>query len=367
MTRLLLLSLTVLLATATAADAQRVPVTTASDAARAHYVRGVDALSNADFARGRTHLDAALAADPSFAMAHMYRAVAAAEGREEHARQATAHGARASEGERQMIAAYAAHLDGDHEREIALLNTVAGAHPSDPFPPFQVGFELYGMGRHDEATAAFQRALAIDPSFGGAYNGLGYAAMAAGDDAAAERAFRDYIRVAPGEANPYDSYGEFLLSQGKLDEAEAQFEMALTKDPAFEVSRTNLARIGIMRSNRRFEQAVAAGDADAVASLYTEGAVAYPPDMPPVQGREAIAELFAGFVAGGVDGVSLETHEVQAMGDLALEIGTGRISVGGEAGDPFSYSVLWMKDGDTWRLHRDIWNSDGPQAASASD
>jgi Tfp pilus assembly protein PilF len=212
MKRFLLSSLTVLLVTASFARAQQLPVTTASDAARQHYVQGVSALANADFARARTHLDAALDADPSFAMAHMYRAVAAAEGREDHARQATSHGTRASEAERQMIASYAAHLDGDHEREIALMNTVAEAFPSDPYPPFQVGFELYGMERYDEAVAAFQRAIAADPSFGGSYNGLGYAAMEAGNNTLAEKAFRDYIRVAPDEANPYDSYGEFLMN-----------------------------------------------------------------------------------------------------------------------------------------------------------
>ena len=356
MNRLLLLSLAFLLTCAPFAQAQRVPATTTSDAARQHYVQGLSALSNADFARARTHLDAALDADPSFAMAHMYRAVAGADGRDEHMRQANAHGARASEAERQMIASYAAHLAGDHEREIALVNTLAESYPSDPYPPFQVGFELYGMERYDEAIAAFQRALAADPSFGGAYNGLGYAAMRAGDDAMAEQAFRDYIRVASTEANPYDSYGEFLMDQGRLDEAAAQYEMALTKNPEFANARTMLVRLGIMQSNRAFEAAVASGDAEAVANLYTEGGIAYPPGSPPVQGREAIAELFAGYVANGVDGVTIETQEVRAMGDYAHEIGIGRISVGGEQGDPFNYSVLWMKDGDQWRLHRDIWN-----------
>jgi uncharacterized protein (TIGR02246 family) len=356
MKRFLLLPLIVLFLTASLATAQRIPVTTDSDNARQHYVQGVSALANADFARARVHLDAALDADPSFAMAHMYRAVAAAEGREEHARQATSHGASASEAERQMIASYAAHLDGDHEREIALMNEVAEAFPSDPYPPFQAGFELYGLERYDESVAAFQRAIAADPGFGGAYNGLGYAAMRNGDGAMAERAFRDYIRVAPNEANPYDSYGEFLLNQGRLDEAEAQYEMALVKNPEFANARTMLVRVGINRGNRAFEAAVASGDAEAVANLYTEGGMAIPPGSPPVQGREAIAELFAGYAANGVDGVTLETSEVQVMGDYAHEIGIGWIRVGGEQGDPFNYSVLWMKDGDQWRLHRDIWN-----------
>ena len=366
MNRFLLLSLALLLAYVPLVQAQTVPVTTTSDDARAHFEEGRARMAHADFAGAREHLDAALAADPSFGLAHMYRAIASPSDLEaEHMRRASA--ADVSEGEGQMIASYAAHLEDDHEREVALLRAVAEQFPDDPHPPFNLGFELYGLDRHDEAITVFRQSIARDAAFAGAHNGLGYAAMEAGDDATAERAFRDYIRLAPDEANPYDSYGEFLMIRGRYDEAEAQFEQALARNPDFAASANNLARVGIERSNRRFEQAVASGDADAVAALYTAGAVAYPPGAPPVRGREAIRELFAGFVAGGVDGVDLETLEVRAMGDYAHEMGIGRISVGSEVGDPFSYSVLWMKDGDEWRLHRDIWNSDGPEPTSAKN
>ena len=368
MTRVLLITLTLLVTTATLAHAQRVPVTTTSDAARVHYVQGVHATGNVDFDRALPHLDAALAADPNFAMAHLYRAVlSGGDERAEHMRRATASAAQASDAERQMVEAYVANQRGDHDQEGELLTTLAERFPSDPGPMFWWANTEANRGNSAEAVAAARRALASDPSFAPAYNLIGYAEVARGDMAAAEQAFRDYIRLAPDEANPYDSFGEFYLGQGKLDEAEAQYEMALTKNLRFENARTMLVHIGIERSNRRFEQAVADGDADAVAALYTDGAVAYPPDMAPVRGRQAIGELFAGYVASGVDGLSLETQEVQTMGDYAHEIGTGTITVGGEAGDPFSYSVVWVKDGDEWRLHRDIWNSDGPQSTSASN
>ncbi len=367
MKRVLLLSLTLLFITATLALAQKMPITTTSDDARIHYAQGVHATGNVDFDRARSHLDAALTADPNFAMAHLYRSVlSGGDDRTEHMRHATTHAARASEAERQMIESYAANLSGDHDREATLLTALAERYPNDPMPMFWWANTEANRGNNAEAVAAARRALTADPSFAPAYNLIGYAEVARGDMAAAEQAFREYIRLAPDEANPYDSFGEFYLGQGKLDEAEAQYEMALTKNALFENARTMLARIGIERSNRRFEQAVANGDADAVAALYTTGAVAYPPDAPPVRGREAIGELFAGFVDGGVDGVDLETLEVRAMGDVAHEIGTGRISVGGEAGDPFSYFVLWVKDGDTWRLHRDIWNSNGPETTAAN-
>ncbi len=355
-----------LLAYVPLAQAQMMPLTTTSDPARAEFEQGRTRLSHADLVGAREHLDAALAADPSFGLAHMYRAVVSTPAEEvEHMRHASA--ARVSEGERLMIEGRAAHVAGDHDREVALYKQAADTAPSDPHPLFARGFELYFQDRNAESLEDFRRLLTIAPEFAGAYNGIGYAAMELDDMATAEAAFRDYIRTAPDEANPYDSMGEFLMSVERMDEAEAQFEMALTKDPTFSNSSLNLARIGIERTNRRFEQAVANGDADAVAALYTAGAMVFPPDMEPIQGREAIAELFADFVAGGVDGVNLETTDVLVMGDYAHEVAWGTISAGGEVGDPFSINVLWMKVGGEWLLHRDIWNSNGPQTTSAGD
>ena len=269
---------TATLATATLAHAQRMPLTTTSDAARMHYVQGEAATGNVDFARARAHFDAAIAADPSLAMAHLYRAVLSGGAeRDEHMRHATAAAPRASEPERQMIESYAANLREDHAREGTLLTGLAGRFPSDPMPMFWWANTESNRGNPAEAVAAARRSLAADPTFAPAHNLIGYAEVARGDMAAAERAFREYIRLAPDEANPYDSFGEFYLGQGRLDEAQAQYEMALTKDPELANARMMLARIGIERSDLRFEQAVAAGDADAVAALYTENAVIMPP------------------------------------------------------------------------------------------
>jgi len=363
MTRLALLTA---LLVAASAQAQTVPVTTDSETARDHYSLALQRVSHVDMDGARAHLDAALDADPEFALAHVYRAwLSPPADRDEHLRRAQA--ARPSAAERRIVEAYAAHHDGDHDREIEVMEALYEAHPDDGDVATWLGNELYFGERYDEAAAVLRQALAANPGDVAALNMLGYALKEAGDAAGAEAAFLDYILAAPHEGNPYDSYGEFLLGEGRIDEAEVQFTKALARDPDLTASQDQLVEIAIRRANRTFEQAVASGDAEAVAALYTAGAVAYPPDAPPVRGREAIGELFASIVASGVDGVTLETHEVRSVGTMALEFGTGRIRAGGEDGDPFSYSVLWAKDGDQWRLHRDIWNSDGPQTATASN
>ena len=112
--------------------------------------------------------------------------------------------------------------------------------------------------------------------------------------------------------------------------------------------------------NAAFEQAFNAGDAAAVAALYTEDAVALPPGGPMVRGREAIQAMWQGALDGGFKDLALEAGELEVMGDTAWEMSTLSAAIAGENGEtPFAgkYIVVWKKAGDDWLLHRDIWNA----------
>jgi uncharacterized protein (TIGR02246 family) len=119
----------------------------------------------------------------------------------------------------------------------------------------------------------------------------------------------------------------------------------------------------IEAQNKAWGAAVAKGDADAIAALYTETAKAYPPNGPAVSGRAAIRELFAGMLASGIRSVTLTATEVTGAGDSAQEVGTYVIKTpDGQVADEGKYIVLWKKEGGGWKLHRDIWNSSAPAA-----
>ncbi len=355
-----LVLLAILILAASPARAQVMPVTTSSADAREHFDQGRDRMSHADFAAARSHFDAALAADPGFGLAHLYRAIAGADGRDDHMRQAAA--ARVSAGERQFVDAWAAHLAEDHERELGIMTGLAADYPDDPNPSFYMGWEYLNLDRHADATAALERTLAIDPTFGGAYNLLGYTAIAADDDAAAERAFRNYMRVSPEEANPFDSYGEFLLINGRFDEARPQFERAWAIDPNFTVSRDNLVRITILGLVDAYERAMRAGDGAAITALHHANAMILPSDQPAVQGRAALATYFAAEYAQP-SGVDLESTNivVAPSGDMAFDIGT--TSWQGGTG---KYLTVYRKVGDDWLIVADTWNRDAPAATVAA-
>ncbi len=357
MKRLLLLP--ILLVCIPFAQAQQMPITTTSDAARIHYVQGEHATGNVDFERARAHFAAALAADPDFAMAHLYSAVlSGGDERAEHMRHAKANAARASEAERQMIESYEANLAGDHDREGELLTALAERYPSDPMPMFWWANTESTQGNAAEAVAAANRALAADPTFAPAYNLIGYAEVARGDMAAADQAFREYVRLAPDEANPYDSYGEFYLNQGKLDEAKAKYEMALTKNPEFANARTMLVRIAVMQASEDHIAALNRQDTDAFVDFFTATAVESPSDGTQAVGREAIRENVSNFLAAGEASVELVPQEIQPMGDgYAYQRAGVTMRLDGAVVQQGIISRVWVETDDGWKIARDTWTS----------
>lgn len=109
-----------------------------------------------------------------------------------------------------------------------------------------------------------------------------------------------------------------------------------------------------------FVAAFNAGDGATVASLYTEDAALYPPGGEPVHGRAAIQTFWQGAIDSGMKIDDLHAVEVEASGDMAGEVGVFALSVPGEGGATQvtgKYIVIWKHSGDTWQLHRDIWNT----------
>jgi ketosteroid isomerase-like protein len=121
------------------------------------------------------------------------------------------------------------------------------------------------------------------------------------------------------------------------------------------------ARAGIDATNARFMEAIGRGDAAGVAEQYSADGRLLPPNAATVEGREAITEFWAGVLAAGVTGARLQTVELDAAEGRAWEV--GRVEILGADGaviDQGKYVVGWVLEDGTWKLRRDIWNSDLP-------
>jgi ketosteroid isomerase-like protein len=113
----------------------------------------------------------------------------------------------------------------------------------------------------------------------------------------------------------------------------------------------------IKAANGRFVECFRRRDADGIAALYAGGAKLLPPRSNFVQGRQAIRDLWRNVMERGVEEAALETLEVEAYADTAIEVGTYVMRAGGQVVDRGKYVVIWKNENGAWKLHRDIWNS----------
>ena len=136
--------------------------------------------------------------------------------------------------------------------------------------------------------------------------------------------------------------------------------------PAPPVDNSDEARAAIAAVNQQFMDAVERKDAAGIAALYTEDAKVLPPGSPPVEGRAALEQLFAGMTQG-IGRVQIDTVELMAHGDMAHEQeALTFFDASGAEVDEGKAIVIWKKVGEDWRLHRDIFNSSVPPPAPAA-
>lgn len=110
----------------------------------------------------------------------------------------------------------------------------------------------------------------------------------------------------------------------------------------------------------------AAGDADAIATQYTEDALLLPQDSPPIAGREAIAESYRAALEEFAMRLRTRVEEVEVAGGWAwlrgrFEHTSTRKADGTVTEYRGKYLAVARRDPDgVWRFHRDAFSLDGP-------
>lgn len=121
----------------------------------------------------------------------------------------------------------------------------------------------------------------------------------------------------------------------------------------------------IRASAPAFAEAYNAMDADALAGMYWEDGLLFPPNAPVAAGHDAIRAYFAaetpGFHEAELTLRIPEAGAVRVVGDLAYEAGTFSITdTTGATVDTGKYIGVFEKRDGVWRYIRDTWNSDHP-------
>src|SRR6478672_6904429 len=215
-----------------------VPITAASDEARTLYLEGRALSEQLKAHDGRAKFEAAVAKDPSFAMAHYQLATNSATAKDffAHLKEAVALSDKVSEGERLTILALEAGGNAQPAKALEYQQELVAKYPNDERAHFLLGGGYFGQQDYDKAIAEYKRATEINPDYSPAYNLLGYAYKQVEKYDEAETAFKKYIELIPGDPNPYDSYAELLMKTGRFEESIKNYEKALSVNPNFTAS-----------------------------------------------------------------------------------------------------------------------------------
>ena len=117
----------------------------------------------------------------------------------------------------------------------------------------------------------------------------------------------------------------------------------------------------IVAANEQFMTAFGNSDDAGLAALYTEDAKLMPTGSDFVSGNEAVRAFWKSVFDMGIKTATLETLEVEAMGDTAWEVGEYTLFTEGEqVADSGKYVIIWKMVDGQWKLHRDIWNTSMP-------
>ncbi len=219
------------------AQKEEMPISTASNEARKLFLEGRDRFELVEFATSAQYFERAIAKDPNFALAHLYRfrtGVGGAKIAQEYLAKAVGLVDKVSLGEKYLVLFYQALVEGQGPKRKEYLDKLLELFPADKRVQYLAGGYFNNVTR-DFATALkyYGRVTELDKTYAPVYNNIGYCHLSLGNFKEAEKAFVEQIKLAPQSPNPYDSYAELLMRMGRYDESIAQYKKAYDQDPSF--------------------------------------------------------------------------------------------------------------------------------------
>ena len=221
----------------------KMPVTTASDEAKQHFLAGRDIFEKLRIQESLDHFQKAVEKDSNFATAYFYYAQAqpTAKGFFENMDKAIALVDKISEAEGNIILGFHAGIIGMPMEQRTYYQKSVQAFPNDERAHNFLAASYFGQQEYENAIQEYNKAVEINPNFSPAYNQLGYAYRFLEKYEDAEKAFKKYTELIPDDPNPYDSYAELLLKMGRFEESIVQYKKALEHNPNFVASHVGIA------------------------------------------------------------------------------------------------------------------------------
>jgi uncharacterized protein (TIGR02246 family) len=125
-------------------------------------------------------------------------------------------------------------------------------------------------------------------------------------------------------------------------------------------------RRAILRLGKAWEEAIKRQDVNALLDMVTDDVLFMPPNMPTVQGKAAVAEMFRIFFATSTVDQTFNPEEIQIGRDWAFARGQDVLTITPRAGgtpvrvEARGISILRREKDGIWRFARGMTNTTGP-------
>lgn len=224
------------------AQDKKIPVTTKSEKAKEHYVKGQEGIQKVNWKEFTENNRKAYQEDPDFFLALYNESIfqyymGNSEKFKEYANKALNVNAKLSKGEK-ILQKILKELLKDPKADVTEYGEqLVGLYPKDEI----AYYVLSGFQRLEKdyagSTNTLVKALEVTDNPAPIYNTLVYNYMRLGQYDKANEASDKYMELRPDWANVYDTKGDYYMAVEMYGSAYDQFMKALQMDPAFTVSK----------------------------------------------------------------------------------------------------------------------------------
>jgi tetratricopeptide (TPR) repeat protein len=200
---------------------------TSSTTARDEFYQGLRDLDAERFIAARDHFNAAVAADPNFAIGQLYAAFngASLADYKTHLDAAVRAVDGATPAEQLWIRAERKNADNDVTGQIELAEQAVQAMADNPRVYLYLAGAQFNANKRAESRATLERATQVDPSYAQSWIQLGnsYLVTEPRDIEKADAYIRKAVALQPNEAVVHDYMGDVFRAENKLPEARAEY------------------------------------------------------------------------------------------------------------------------------------------------
>jgi len=293
-----------------------IPITTESDAARAFYAEGQYFNDVGRGIQAREKFKAAIAEDPSFALAYYGQSNAALSFAEfQHSLDsATQHSEGISDGERMMININRSFLSNDSAAGLTVAKELVGKYPDSARSWIILAGMQANENDNEGARVSNKKALVLEENSAAALTGLAFNNLFGEprDFVAAEKWAKQFIAAYPNEAKGYEILGDIKRAQNNLEAALEAYNSASKIDPTLEAAAHKRGHVNSFLGN--IEDARAAYD-EAIA-------------IAPVESKAGYA-VYKGFTNIHGGDVPAAIGELESLADQVASMGTPQDQVKG--------------------------------------